>query len=222
LNKCPRKPKAARRPHISRSGQMKLLVDEPKAYGGDLLKTRKGRARGRPLDTRNTMHMVLRSTKAKGDWSFSRKKNSAAIHGICTKFAAKYGVKIVSIAYVGNHLHFQIKLGTRHTYRPFVRAITGAIAMAVTGASRWNPLEEVLQKRQSELSESNLGHATETLTAAVRFWDRRPFTRTVTGRRGFLTLNDYIKVNQYQGAGYVRSQARFLVEFRRAARAGPG
>jgi REP element-mobilizing transposase RayT len=232
-----RKPTAAQRPRcnpspkVSKSGQLKLLADEPKAYGGDLLKTRKGRQGGRPLDTRNTMHMVLRSTKAKGEWSFSRTKNSAAIQKICGRFATKYGVKIVSMAYVGNHLHFQLKLGNRHTYRPFVRAITGAIAMAVTGACRWNPLAEVLKGRSvGTPSHRNTQSSRGTQDSGVRiddhqgnlavcrFWDRRPFTRTVSGLRGFLTLNDYIRVNQYEGFGYERRHARFLTEWRRAGR----
>jgi hypothetical protein len=39
-------------------------------YGGELLKTRKGRSMGRPLDKKNSMHLVLRSSKAKNEWSF--------------------------------------------------------------------------------------------------------------------------------------------------------
>src|SRR5437868_5410941 len=104
--------------------QIELLKKQKKSYGGELLKTRKGRSGPRPLDTRNSMHLVLRSSKAKGDWSFTRPKNAAMIKLITNKFAAKYGVKIYSAANVGNHLHFHIKLSNRHTYRPFIRAIT--------------------------------------------------------------------------------------------------
>jgi hypothetical protein len=114
--------------------QYQLLKDSPKAYGGDLLKTRKGRSEGRPLDTKNTMHLILRSTKAIGPWSFWKPKNKNEIRRITSKFSQKYGIKIISMANVGNHLHFQIKLTNRFTYKPFIRAMTSAIAMAVTGA----------------------------------------------------------------------------------------
>src|SRR3954468_22986126 len=104
-----------------RNPQLKLLKNSPKAYGGDLLKTRKGRAHGRPLDTQNTMHLVLRSSKAKGEQSFYRIENSRKVWGIVERFSRKYGIRILSFANVGNHLHLQIKLANRFTYRPFIR-----------------------------------------------------------------------------------------------------
>ncbi len=166
--------------------QLKLLENEKKSYGGELLKTRKGRARGRPLDTRSTMHLVLRSTQAKGSWSFSTSENSRKIKLLVRKFSVRYGVRVLSLAIVGNHLHMQIKLGNRYSYFPFIRAITSAIAMAVTGASRWKKL-------------------------ANRFWDYRPFTRVVQSRRAFLNLRDYIRINQLEGSGHSRERARYLV-----------
>ncbi|MGZ3711632.1 MAG: transposase [Bdellovibrionota bacterium] len=166
--------------------QLRLLQDQPKAYGGDLLKTRKGRAQGRPLDTRNTMHLVLRSSKAQGVCSFRRPQNMHAIERIVKKFAKKYGVKVLSLADVHNHLHFQIKLSNRFTYRPFIRAITAAIAMAVSGVSRWKK-------------------------AKGKFWDYRPFTRVVKGIRGYLSLRDYIEINQLEGAGIPRLGAEWVI-----------
>jgi hypothetical protein len=163
-----------------------LFKQRPTDYGGSLLTTRAARKGGRPLATRLTMHLVLRSTKATGDWSFKRPANEVKILAIIRKFSTRYGVRILSLANVGNHLHFQIKLGNRYTYQPFIRAITSAIAMAVTGASRWNPVK-------------------------TKFWDRRPFTRIVKGYRAFLTLKDYISVNIFEGMGYSRDHARWIV-----------
>ena len=173
--------------------QIILLKDEPKAYGGELLKTRKGRARGRPLDTKHTMHLVLRSSKAIGDWSFWKPQNKEKIRCIIQKFSRKYGVKIYSLANVGNHLHFQIKLSNRHSYRPFIRSVTSSIAMAVTGASRWKPLKK----------------------DKGRFWDHRPFTIVIIGLRAFLNLKNYIDINQLEGLGLGRPQARFFIGWRK-------
>lgn len=186
--------------------QLNLLKKEKSAYGGELLKTRKGRSRPRPLDTRGTMHLILKSSKARGEWSFRRPKNDAKIRELTERFAAKHGIKVLSLANVGNHLHFHIKLTNRFTYRSFIRAITAAIAMAITGASRWKPL-----KRE----------------AKDRFWDYRPFTRVVAaGLKSFLTLRDYLRINELEGAGYQRADARWMIERARfqahSSRSGSG
>ena len=116
--------------------QMELLGKKKTAYGGELLCQRKGRVQGRPLSTRHLMHLVLRSTKAVGSWSFKKKNHERDIKRLSEKFGDQYGVMIKSVANVGNHLHFHIKLSTRFTYDAFIRALTGSIAMAVTGTSR--------------------------------------------------------------------------------------
>jgi REP element-mobilizing transposase RayT len=170
--------------------QLTLLKRQKSAYGGELMTTRKGRAAPRPLSTKDTMHLVLRSSKARGPWSFRQQKNAQKIRALTAKFAAKYGVKVLHAANVGNHLHFHVKLGNRHTYTPFIRALTAAIAMAVTGASRWAPLKK---------------------SAKDRFWDYRPFTRIVQSYRALLNLRDYLFINQLEGQNRGRAEARVLV-----------
>lgn len=165
--------------------QLKLMKNDKTEYGGDLLKTRKGRSRPRPLDTKNTMHLILRSSKAVGIWSFTRKQNKAKVEGIIERFSNKYAVRIYIVGIVGNHIHLQIKLANRFLYKAFIRAITAAIAMAITGASRWKPLK-------------------------IKFWDRRPYTRIAIGYKAFLALRNYIEINQIEGLGQTRDQARFL------------
>lgn len=170
--------------------QTSFIKKELSAYGGELLKTRHGRSRARPLATRYTMHLVLRASKAKGQWSFKRPKNENKIQKIVQRFSTRYGVKVLSLANVGNHLHFQIKLSNRHLYKPFIRAITSAIAMAVTGTSRWKPLKK---------------------TPKDKFWDYRPFTRIVQSLTAFLSLRDYIKMNELEGCGYERDHAKWIL-----------
>ncbi len=174
--------------------QKVLFKKQELAYGGELLKTRKGRASGRPIATRQTMHLVLRSTHAKGKWSFLEPKNKENIRSILRRFAEKYGVKLLFGANVGNHIHLEIKLTNRYTYKPFIRAVTAAIAMKVTGISRWKTKEEAGIKR---------------------FWDLRPFTRVVVGWKSRLTLKDYIKVNRLEGRGIKRDIAKVLIQRQR-------
>lgn len=171
-----------------RNLQLLLLKNESSRYGGDLLKTRKGRTRARPLAVRSTMHLVLRSSQAVGPQSFRR--HAPGIERIVGKFSRKYHVRILSSANVGNHLHFHIQLPHRQAYRPFIRAITAAIAMAVTGVNRWRKAGELKAKK---------------------FWDQRPFTRILNGLKDRIGLKDYIEINQLEGLGRPRTEARELV-----------
>ncbi|MBY0316499.1 MAG: transposase, partial [Bdellovibrionales bacterium] len=159
-----------------------------KKYGGILLNTRKGRSTGRPLDTKRTIHLVLRSTMATGDMAFNKSKNKKKVLEILEKFALKYGVKLVYYGINVNHLHLQIQLSNRYGYYKFIRAVTAAIAMAVRGVSRWN-------KSSSK----------------KKFWDYRPFTRVVMGYKDSVRLNDYLQINQLEGFGVQRPIARQMV-----------
>jgi putative transposase len=187
---------------VNRRGRLKpkqldMLPKNQHAYGGSLRSTRKGRTGPRAISTKYSMHLVLRSTRAVGAWSF--RKHDLKIKAITQKFSVKYGVKILSLANAGNHLHMQIQLTTRHTYKAFIRALTGAIAMAVTGASRWQPLKTLIA--------SNV----KINTSTAGFWDYRPFSRIVIGFKALLTLKDYIQINRLEGHGYDRNQARLLI-----------
>ena len=172
--------------------QLELLKKQNSAHGGELFTTRKARTTPRPLAVKSTMHLVLRSKKARHDWSFKNPTNETKIKQIVQKFSDRYGVKVISLANVGNHLHFHIKLSNRYNYKPFIRAITAGIMMAVTRTSRW--------KKIKELSEEG-------------FWDYRPFTRIVQSYRAFLNLRDYIYLNQLEGFGHSREFARFFIEY---------
>lgn len=174
--------------HMKRA-QKNLFKSEPSDFGGRLLKTRQGRARPRPLATKESMHLVLRSSLAKGDWSFRKGDRQFRIRGLVEKFAQKNGVRVFRLANVGNHLHLHIQLGSRWAYKPFIRGLTAAIAMMVTGRNKW----------------------TARTTEPVKFWDRRPFTRILKGRRSFLMLKDYVHINQLEGDGLRRPEARWIL-----------
>ncbi len=59
-------------------------------------------------------------------------------------------------------------------YKPFIRGLTAAIAMMITGRNRWTTKE----------------------TTKLKFWDRRPFTRVHKGFKSYLTVKDYLQINQ--------------------------
>lgn len=182
----------------NRAGQLALLKRGKSDYGGDLLKTRAGRARPRPLSTRETMHLVLRSTKAKGEHSFLRPQHDRSLRRITAKFAVKFGVRIISMANVGNHIHIHLKLSSRFTYNAFIRAITGAIAVAIVG-----------KRSQGNPKTGDAG------SGVRKFWDRRPFTRVVVSLRAILNLRDYIRMNELEGLGFSRTETRQMVPIER-------
>ncbi len=95
------------------------------------------------------------------------------------------------MANVGNHLHLQIKLSNRYTYKKFIRAVTSAIMMAVTGINKWTAKDTA-----------------HTLTG--KFWDLRPFTRILTSFREHRYLQNYLAINRLEAQGYTKNQARFL------------
>jgi len=167
--------------------QLNLLKPKSKSYGGKLRNKRKGRG-ARPIATKESMHLVLKSSKATGDWSFKKKSNAQKVSAIIKKFSRKYHVQILSIANVGNHIHLHIQLIKRGAYKPFVRAVTAAISMAITGVNRWTKNKH-----------------------KIKFWDYRPFTRVVRGFRALLTMKDYITINQLEGIGHTRIEARFML-----------
>lgn len=169
-----------------------MLKKEKSQYGGELLKTRQGRSRGRPLNTKNTIHLVLRSSQAIGEQSFKKPSHSREIQRIVDKFSRKYGVKVLSLANVGTHLHFHLKLFNRQGYFKFIRAVTGAIAMAVSGRNRWTAQGKNKPNK-------------------TKFWDYRPFTRVIFGFKDFIGLKDYLEINQLEGLGVSRIQARMIL-----------
>ena len=156
------------------------------------MKKRSGRTGPRPISTSQTMHLVLRSTKAVGDKSFKIAKNSKKILAIIERFSKKYGIQILSLANAGNHLHFHLQIHKRNGYVRFIRAVTSAIAMHITGMSRWSHEKNTLKK--------------------MKFWDYRPFTRIVVGKRDFLNMKTYIQINQLEGLGVKRVFARLMIQ----------
>ncbi len=147
-------------------------------YGGILLNKRKNRTYARPISTSKSMHLVLRSSKSVDEKSFKTPKNRKLIGEILAKFSIKYGVHIISLANVGTHLHLHIKIAKRTGYLRFIRAVTSAIAMGVSGRNR-----------------RTMRSVQDGIRIKEKFWDYRPFSRIIEGFRALLHMRDYIQIN---------------------------
>jgi hypothetical protein len=169
----------------------------PTAHGGSFQRTRWGRSRRRIVSPTQTMNLTLRSTQARGLWSFRHPKNRHAIEQLSLKFSARFDVRVLRLSNVGNHLHFHVLFPGKKAYVKFIRALTAAIAIAITGGTRW------------------------TKARPKKFWDLRPFTRVILTVMQFKAFDAYLDLNDLEGDGFPRKAARWLIGIRKAYRGVP-
>ena len=173
------------------SKQKQLPLDEKfeveKEFGGAHL--RKSHAKkARPVPIKKTMHLTLRSSKAKGDKSFRYDKNRIKkIDTVVRAQAQKFGVEIYRFAIVGNHLHLLVKASYRRGFISFLRSISGIIARIALGAERGS----------AKLSESARG-----------FWDQRPWTRILFTWTEFKNVKKYVEQNFNEAMGFAPYKPR--------------
>ncbi len=162
----------------------KLRID----HGGAILKDKRKEAR--PFSHKNAIHLVLRSTQAKGAWSFLTPKNKTRVEKILENCARIYHIKIYRQINVGNHLHLLVKTETKQysiaqqEFRSFLRRLAGEIAFQITGAKK--------------------GAAFRSPDTNDGFWDRRPYSRLVTWGREFNALAKYFTKNFLESFGIAR------------------
>ncbi len=150
-------------------------------HGGE---TRKGcRKIARPVDPKRSMHIVLRSSRARGELSLLNLTNRKIVEKVLLAAQKRFAVKVYNKANVGNHLHLIIKARTRRDFQAFMRMISGRIAALVTGAKK--------------------GHSFKPdATAGTRkFWDALAFSRVINWGRDFIDTQIYITKNLFEGEG---------------------
>jgi REP element-mobilizing transposase RayT len=127
----------------------------------------------RPMDPRRPLHLVLRSSRARGSWSLS--VHERKVRELTHRLARKFGVKIYRFANSGNHLHLLVKAPTREASQNYLRSLAGMLARAVTGARKGRPVG--------------------------KFWDHLAFSRVVAWGRDFLRTRQYVITNELEAAG---------------------
>lgn len=134
-------------------------------FGGSLLKNSNAKV-PRPLSTKHPIHVVLRSSAAKGKWSLKKPLNHKMVEETFKQLASEYEIKVHEALVANDQLHLLIQLGRRDDFAPFIRSLSGTIAIKVTGANKLAGLKE-------------------------KFWDFRPWSRVVAQKRGYSLLRDY-------------------------------
>lgn len=143
-------------------------------HGGELGKgKRKSR---RPFDPKRPLHVVMRSTRAKGEWSMLHPKNTRRVNGIVREAASKHDIQLFKFANVGNHLHFLFRARKVEALRAFMREVSGQIAFQITGSRKTHPLKG-------------------------KFWDLLPYSRVVSWGRDLKAVTSYLIGNLFEAAG---------------------
>src|SRR6185437_12792175 len=148
-----------------RGRQLSFLPKLSLEFGGE---TRKGKRKvARPIDPKRLLHVVLRSSIAKGPRSMLTPAHEGRIRRIIENASGKYDVRVRRFVNVGNHLHLLVQTRSRKAFQGFLREISGRIAMLVTGARKSHPIGK------------------------SRFWDTLAYTRIVSWGRDLANLKTY-------------------------------
>ncbi|MCM2323189.1 MAG: hypothetical protein NDJ90_07985 [Oligoflexia bacterium] len=163
----------------------------PLAHGGDV--TRGKRKTARPFDHKQALHVVLRSSKARGERSLLHPRHCNHVRALTKRLEERWGVTVYRYANVGNHLHLLVRARTRPAWQGFIRELSGGIAMLVTGARKGQglPREKAGLPRGIGVADS----------AQRGFWDELVFTRIVAYGRDFAGVARYVCTNLWEGAG---------------------
>jgi hypothetical protein len=163
-----------------RARQLNLLSHPASVYGGE---SRKGKRKiRRPIAVKSPMHVVFRSTRARGPWSFTYRANEKRVRALADDVADRFSVRIRGFANVGNHLHLVVQVKHRRNLQAFLRVFGQRLMFLVTGAKKGSP--------------------------RGRFFDAVAFSRIVTWGRDFKRMENYIFKNTLEALGLDRSKAK--------------
>ncbi|MGK5083874.1 transposase [Bdellovibrionota bacterium FG-1] len=135
----------------------------------------------RPIDPKQALHVVLRSSQARGALSMLHPRHCNLIEEFARQLAKHWGVRLYRYANVGNHIHLLIRVPSRAVWKRFLREFAGGIALIVTGA-----------KKGAALARNKTGRG---------FWDHLAFSRIVQFGRDFEGMGRYLIKNLFEASG---------------------
>ncbi|MCM2323512.1 MAG: transposase [Oligoflexia bacterium] len=175
-SQLPKSPRKKRSPALAQLDFLKTPTFRElsrREHGGRLGEGRRKTAR--PMSPRLPLHVILRSTKAKGDWSLLKSKHEKRVKHLTYALARKFHVKVYRFANAGNHLHLVLKAKHKDGFKAYLRALTGTLARTVTGAKKG--------------------------VKKGKFWDTLAYSRVVTWGREFKNVSFYVIMNELEGLG---------------------
>lgn len=137
-------------------------------HGGETAKNKRKTAR--PFTGTAPLHVVLKATRARGEWSMLHRKHRSKITSMLYVYAKRFNVQVFRATNVGNHLHLLVKAKNRKNLADYLRVLAGRVAVTVTGARK---------------GVKRIG----------KFWDHLCWSRLVNWGRDFFQVRDYLKKN---------------------------
>lgn len=125
-------------------------------FGGELQGRRKS---ARPLSRKHVVHVVMKSSQARGLNSLSGPRHARMVRRVLRLQSKKTDVQILKTLNLGSYLHLTLKIPTRKAYADFIRAVSGLIARSI------------LQKERGEAK------TLKSKPKSAGFWDSRPLTQ---------------------------------------------
>jgi REP element-mobilizing transposase RayT len=179
----------------------KLKGVKPWSFGG--LSLRKRRKTRRPLIEGKWTHLVLKSSRARGDWSLLKGSNRGFTEQLLKRVSRRFFVQVKAGSFVnmGNHLHLVVRFNDRKRFGQFLKSFSAQLARRVTGARRGQP--------------------------KGRFWDGIPFTRVLRTAIEELQIRGYLRANllertfsRVEREAYLQTWNSYIQKLK-AVRAGP-
>jgi REP element-mobilizing transposase RayT len=146
-------------------------------FGGSLLKNSHAKV-ARPLSVKKPIHLVLRSSLAKGRWNFLQTQNVKRIQSILRSQSKNFKITILSQKNAGSHLQLVVRGKDKNQIKNFIRTISALIARYVQRVHKGS-------------------------AAKKSFWDQRPFTRIVEGYTGLGVALGIIVQNELEALGVI-------------------
>lgn len=154
-----------------------------KSFGGDLNSGQRKVAR--PISIKRPMHLVLKSSRARGRFCFLNHRGD--LDQSLKRVSQKWGVRVMDRVWVRNHIHMVVQVSSRTQYRSWIRELTGALVKVLSARTR-----EVLRS----------------------FFDLRPWTRILDWGRDLRNAFDYLKLNRMEVVGLRPYESRLSQRIR--------
>lgn len=130
------------------------------------------RKEARPLSTKNPLHLILKSEKARGIFSFINHRSS--IESAIAKTSVRFKIKVYDKSVNNNHIHLVISFKSRANYKAWIRTLTAEIVRII---------------------------ARKTKKILREFFTQRPYTKIISWGRQFKTVLEYQVLNQMEYFG---------------------
>jgi len=152
---------------LNPSRQLCFLPKQSMQFGGSLSKGK--RKSKRPVTTKNPIHFVLKSEKAKRNLSFVNHKSS--LEKIIAQVCKVHHIKLYEMAINFDHIHLVIRLPNVSAYAGWIKALTSLIVQTIARRAK---------------------------QAIKNFFTLRPYSRIITWGRQFKRVLEYQILNQME------------------------